>query len=116
MKNCDNYIDGSGSATVKTAAHYKHPEEEETSPNRNHIITRKQDAVLIFAQNIDCGYSFNKTTTATEALLTRTHNLCFRAKIRNQRTNGPVNTHLISWPSKAQNIQNMENITETSPY
>ena len=28
----------------------------------------------------------------------------------NQMTNGPVNAHLISWPSKAQNIQNMENI------
>ena len=25
-----------------------------------------------------------------------------------QRTNGPVNAHLISWPSKAQNIQNLE--------
>ena len=32
-----------------------------------------------------------------------------RPKI-NQRTNGPVNAHLISWPSKAQNIQNLENI------
>ena len=28
----------------------------------------------------------------------------------NQRTNGPVNAHLISWPSKAQNKQNLENI------
>ena len=28
--------------------------------------------------------------------------------IKNQRTNGPVNAHLISWPSKAQNIQNLE--------
>ena len=28
----------------------------------------------------------------------------------NQRTNGPVNPHLISWPCKAQNIQNLENI------
>ena len=28
----------------------------------------------------------------------------------NQRTNGPVNDHLISWPSEAQNIQNLENI------
>ena len=28
----------------------------------------------------------------------------------NQRTNGPVNAHLISWPSKAQNVQNLENI------
>ena len=26
----------------------------------------------------------------------------------NQRTNGTVNAHLISWPSKAQNIQNLE--------
>ena len=26
----------------------------------------------------------------------------------NQRTNGPVNAHLISWPSKAHNIQNLE--------
>ena len=31
-------------------------------------------------------------------------------KYENQRTNGPVNAHLISWPSKAQNIQNLENI------
>ena len=30
--------------------------------------------------------------------------------IQNQRTFGPVNAHLISWPSKAQNIQNLENI------
>ena len=29
---------------------------------------------------------------------------------KKQRTNGPVNAHLISWPSKAQNIQNLENI------
>ena len=28
--------------------------------------------------------------------------------IINQRTSGPVNAHLISWPSKAQNIQNLE--------
>ena len=28
----------------------------------------------------------------------------------NQRTNGPLNAHLISWPSKAQNMQNLENI------
>ena len=30
--------------------------------------------------------------------------------LSNQRTNGPVNAHLISWPSKAQNIQNLDNI------
>ena len=27
-----------------------------------------------------------------------------------QRTIGPVNAHLISWPSKAQSIQNLENL------
>ena len=31
-------------------------------------------------------------------------------KNKNQRTNGPVSAHLISWPSKAQNIQNLENL------
>ena len=31
-----------------------------------------------------------------------------RDRKKNQRTNGPVNAHLISWPSKAQNIQNLE--------
>ena len=30
--------------------------------------------------------------------------------VENQRTNGPVNAHLISWPSRAQNIHNLENI------
>ena len=30
--------------------------------------------------------------------------------IKNQRTNGFVNADLISWPSEAQNIQNLENI------
>ena len=34
----------------------------------------------------------------------------FKETLLNQRTNGPVNAHLISWPSKAQNIQNLENI------
>ena len=36
--------------------------------------------------------------------------LAIQVTIKNQRTNGPVNAHLISWPSKAQNIQNLENI------
>ena len=33
-----------------------------------------------------------------------------RVTFNNQRTNGSVNAHLISWPSKAQNIQNLDNI------
>ena len=36
-------MEGSGSATIKLhVVHPKHQEEEETSPNRNHIITGKQ--------------------------------------------------------------------------
>ena len=31
---------------------------------------------------------------------------------KTQRTNGPVNAHLISWPSKAQNIQNLESFNK----
>ena len=30
--------------------------------------------------------------------------------LQDQGTNGPVNAHLIFWPSKAKNIQNLENI------
>ena len=37
------------------------------------------DIFLIFAQNIDCGYTLRPPR---EAVLTSTHNLCFRAKIR----------------------------------
>ena len=33
-----------------------------------------------------------------------------KREVKDQMTNGPVNTHLISWPSKSQNIQNLENI------
>ena len=36
--------------------------------------------------------------------------LIFSWNKNNQRTNGPVNAHLISWPRKAQNIQNLETI------
>ena len=69
---------------------------------------KKFDVFLIFAQNIDCGYTLEPPQY--EGVLTSTHNLCFRAKNKNQRTNGPINAHLISWPIKAQNIQNLENI------
>ena len=34
----------------------------------------------------------------------------YRHRKNNQRTNGPVNAYLISWPRKAQNIHNLENI------
>ena len=30
--------------------------------------------------------------------------------LSNQRTNGPVNAHMISWPSKNIHVQNLENI------
>ena len=34
-----------------------------------------------------------------EAVLTSTHNLHFEQNYRNQKTNGPVNAHLISGPT-----------------
>ena len=34
----------------------------------------------------------------------------------NQRTNGPVKAHLIFLPSKAQNIQNLENIRQRNDH
>ena len=37
------------------------------------------DIFLIFAQNIDCGYTLEPPS---EAVLTSTHTLCLRAKIR----------------------------------
>ena len=42
----------------------------------------------IFAQNIDCGYTLDGSNDS-EAALTSTQNLCFRAKIRKMNT--PVN-------------------------
>ena len=41
------------------------------------------DIFLIFAQNIDCGYTVE---LPNEAVLMSTHNLCFRAKIRKMYT------------------------------
>ena len=40
---------------------------------------KNYDIFLIFAQNIDCGYTVGQ---GSEAVLTSTHNLCYRAKIR----------------------------------
>ena len=40
---------------------------------------KKYGSFLIFAKNIDCGYTLEPPH---EAVLTSTHNLCFRAKIR----------------------------------
>ena len=52
---------------------------------------KKSDIFQISTQNIDCGYSLEPprrggsneyTQSMFEAVLTRTHNLCFRAEIR----------------------------------
>ena len=36
--------------------------------------------------------------------------IMMRGSKKNQKTNGPVNAHLISWTYKAQSIQSQENI------
>ena len=43
----------------------------------NNFSKKKNDIFLIFAQNIDCGYMLEPPQ-----VLTSTHNLYFRAKIR----------------------------------
>ena len=52
-----------------------------------------------FYLNVTCK---SRVSSTTRHLATR----------KNQRTNGPVNAHLISWPRKAQNIQNLENMVK----
>ena len=46
-----------------------------------HIQMKNFAIFLIFAQNIDCGYTLERLS---EAVLKSTHNLFFRAKIRKQ--------------------------------
>ena len=43
---------------------------------------KKIDIFLIFAQNMDCGYTLEPPRRLAEAVLMSTHNLCFGAKIR----------------------------------
>ena len=52
---------------------------------KDNFQMKNYDNFLIFAQNKDRGY----TLEPIEAVLTSTHNLCFRAKIRKMNT--PVN-------------------------
>ena len=49
---------------------------------------KKCDIFLVFAQNINCGYTI-EPLLFSEAVLTSTHNICFRAK--NKKMNTPVN-------------------------
>ena len=46
----------------------------------DYFQTKNYDIFLIFAQNIDCGYTLEPPLSV--AVLTSTHNLCFGAKIR----------------------------------
>ena len=49
---------------------------------------------LIFAQNIDCGYTLEPLA---EAVLTSTHNLCFGAKIK--KIGIPLHTPVLLYKS-----------------
>ena len=51
-----------------------------------HFQMKYFNIFLIFAQNIDCGYTLERLI---EAVLASTHNLCFGTKIRKKYT--PVN-------------------------
>ena len=55
------------------------------------------DIFLIFAQNIDCGYKLEPPRRGGSAVLTSTHNLCFRAKIR--KIGRPLRTPVLLYKS-----------------
>ena len=57
------------------------------------------DIFLIFAQNIDCGYTLEPPRLA-EAVLTSTHNQCFGAKIR--KIGIPLHTPVLLYKSGVQ--------------
>ena len=54
-----------------------------TAVKNVHFQMKFVNIFLIFAQNIDCGYTLDfDLRRVSEAVLTSTHNLCFGAKIR----------------------------------
>ena len=63
--------------------------------------------ILSISNNLQMNCNGIKIVAETKLLLNiKLCNKMFTKDRNNQRTNG----HLISWPSKAQNIQNLENI------
>ena len=60
------------------------------------IQLKKFDIFLIFAQNIDCGYTLEPPRRG-EANLTSTHNLCIGAKIR--KIGIPLHTPVLLYKS-----------------
>ena len=55
---------------------------------------------LIFAQNIDCGYTLEPPRRGSSNVLTSTHNLCFGAKIR--KIGIPLHTPVLLYKSGVQ--------------
>ena len=53
---------------------------------------------------------FRHVSSASGCVSSGARHVTFGQTKGNQRTNGPVNAHLICLPSKAQDIQNMENL------
>ena len=62
------------------------------------------DGVVMFLKHRVCCKNRNAIYFCDFGKINTLHSFIFI----NQRTNGPVNAHLISWPRKAQNIQNLE--------
>ena len=58
------------------------------------------DIFLIFAQNIDCGYTLEPPRWVVRRFLTSTHNLCFGAKIR--KIGIPLHTPVLLYKSGVQ--------------
>ena len=71
----------------------------------NHIYGMNSNSVLL-----EWIRKINNKNEVCNRKCRHVNNKCFPVEFKDQRTNGPVNAHLIICPSKAQNIQNLENI------
>ena len=66
--------------------------------------------ILVLPKRPYSWFSFTNSTELYQKIANDAVTSSTSMAIEDQRTNGPVNDHLISWPSKAQNIQNLQNI------
>ena len=76
-------------------------------------LHEKSSAIAFPRQQIHCIANFSLFSLSMITLCCHSNKgrwVLKSNKNKYQRTNGPVNAHLISWPSKAKNIQNLENI------
>ena len=69
-----------------------------------------ESSIPDYIENKESSIICYKYNTPIRSTIFNFNKLVADLDIDNQRTSGPVNAHLTSWPSKAQDMQNLENI------